>query len=98
VSCPHSARHGVSWEKNLGVDGDEIAEVFDSWDAEWGTGKHSSLFFWEGPRLTVASPEGNLLTSISGTICRTKSPVDSSYLLHQIRDVVVQDANDLEGT
>ncbi|KAF5689078.1 6-phosphogluconate dehydrogenase (decarboxylating) [Fusarium denticulatum] len=42
--------------------------------------------------------KGNFLVSISGPICRTRSPVDGGSLLHQIRDAVVQDANDSEGT
>jgi 6-phosphogluconate dehydrogenase len=42
--------------------------------------------------------KGNFLVSISGPICRTKSPIGTSSLLHQIRDAVVQDANDSEGT
>ncbi|KAH7276259.1 hypothetical protein FSOLCH5_005068 [Fusarium solani] len=41
---------------------------------------------------------GNFLVSISGPICRTKSRIDGGSLLHQIRDAVVQDANDSEGT
>lgn len=36
--------------------------------------------------------------SISGPICRTKSLGNGGFLLHQIRDAVVQDANDSEGT
>lgn len=53
------------------------------------------------PPLGLTDPlhqRGNFLVSISGPICRTKSPVDSRHLLHQIRDAVVQDANDSEGT
>jgi 6-phosphogluconate dehydrogenase len=41
---------------------------------------------------------GNFLVSISGPICRTKSPTNGGFLLHEIRDAVVQDANDSEGT
>ena len=36
--------------------------------------------------------------AISGPICRTKSEHGNGYLLHDIRDTVVQDANDSEGT
>lgn len=42
--------------------------------------------------------KGNFLVSISGPICRTKSPTTGKSLLHEIRDAVVQDANDSEGT
>jgi 6-phosphogluconate dehydrogenase len=42
--------------------------------------------------------KGNFLVSISGPICRNKSPSGTSLLLHQIRDAVVQDANNSEGT
>jgi 6-phosphogluconate dehydrogenase len=40
----------------------------------------------------------NFLVAISGPICRTKSETGKGYLLHDIRDTVVQDANDSEGT
>ncbi|KAL5315875.1 hypothetical protein ACEPPN_016749 [Leptodophora sp. 'Broadleaf-Isolate-01'] len=40
----------------------------------------------------------NFLVAISGPICRTRSKNDKSFLLHNIRDAVVQDANDSEGT
>lgn len=36
--------------------------------------------------------------AISGPICRTRHVNGKEYLLHQIRDTVVQDANDSEGT
>ncbi|KAF2184727.1 6-phosphogluconate dehydrogenase C-terminal domain-like protein [Zopfia rhizophila CBS 207.26] len=42
--------------------------------------------------------KGNFLVSISGPICRTKNQSNSGFLLHNIRDAVVQDANDSEGT
>lgn len=36
--------------------------------------------------------------AISGPICRTRSEDGKSFLVHEIRDAVVQDANDSEGT
>lgn len=80
--------HGImsalaeAWElmdKGLGMTGDEIGDVFDSWN-------------------TQGELQGNFLVSISGPICRTKSRSGGRSLLHDIRDAVVQDANDSEGT
>lgn len=42
--------------------------------------------------------KGNFLVAISGPICRTRSLNGAKSLLHEIRDAVVQDANDSEGT
>ncbi|KAH7383156.1 6-phosphogluconate dehydrogenase [Cadophora sp. MPI-SDFR-AT-0126] len=39
----------------------------------------------------------NFLVTISGPVCRAKD-IDGNVLLHQIRDAVVQDANNSEGT
>jgi len=41
---------------------------------------------------------GNVLLSISGPICRTTNLTCTFFLLHQIRDTIVQDANNSEGT
>lgn len=46
----------------------------------------------------IAVQRGNFLVEISGSICRTKSSSGAGYMLHDIRDAVVQDANDSEGT
>ena len=83
-------------DKNLGMNGDEIADVFDSWDAEGGLVGVPTVL--DGTDADHNIQKGNFLVSISGPICRTKSPVGTSSLLHQIRDAVVQDANDSEGT
>jgi 6-phosphogluconate dehydrogenase len=40
----------------------------------------------------------NYLISIGADICRTKDPKDGSYVLANVRDKVVQDVNETEGT
>ncbi|KIX05348.1 6-phosphogluconate dehydrogenase (decarboxylating) [Rhinocladiella mackenziei CBS 650.93] len=40
----------------------------------------------------------NFLVAISGPICRTRNEDGNGFLLHDIGDAVVQDANDSEGT
>ncbi|KAL1297485.1 hypothetical protein AAFC00_005006 [Neodothiora populina] len=62
----------------VGMDGDAIGSMFDSWCAE-------------GPL------KNNFLVEISGPICRTKNS-KGGFLLSDIRDAVVQDANESEGT
>ena len=63
----------------LGMNGDEIGDVFDSWNRE-------------------GELRDNFLVAISGPICRTRNDKGKGYLLHEINDAVVQDANDSEGT
>ena len=48
--------------------------------------------------LTNAVQRDNFLVAISGPICRTRDANSKEYLLHQIRDTVVQDANDTTPT
>ena len=51
------------------------------------------------PFLSPRTDSGdNFLVAISGPICREKYQDGNGYLLHDIRDAVVQDANDSEGT
>ena len=45
-----------------------------------------------------SSQRKNFLISISGPICREKNETKNGFLLHDVRDAVVQDANDSEGT
>ena len=52
----------------------------------------------KGGILLTFMQRNNFLVSISGPICRTKNVTGDGFLLHQIRDAVVQDANDSEGT
>ncbi|MCJ1402196.1 hypothetical protein MMC11_005416 [Xylographa trunciseda] len=40
----------------------------------------------------------NFLVSIGSDICRTKDPKDSSYVLDRVKDKVVQDVDETEGT
>lgn len=40
----------------------------------------------------------NFLVSIGADICRTRDPKDNSYVLANIRDKVVQDVDETEGT
>ena len=40
----------------------------------------------------------NFLVSIAADICRTRDPVDDSYVLADVKDKVVQDVDETEGT
>lgn len=85
-------------DKCLKMNGNEIADVFDSWNAEGGLVSSSGIVASLRPELTFQLQKGNFLVSISGPICRTKGLDGAESLLHQIRDAIVQDANDSEGT
>lgn len=66
----------------LGWSLEEAAEAFDRWNSD----KKSPLY-------------SNFLIEIAGHICRTKDPKDpSKYILSEIRDKVVQDVCEEEGT
>lgn len=89
-----------AWEimdHSLKMTGDEIGSVFDSWCS---SGELVSPLFEHpsGMMLTFHGQKDNFLVSISGPICRAKNAAGSGFLLHDIRDAVVQDANDSEGT
>lgn len=92
----------------LKMTGDEIGAVFENWSSHGELVRKirpTSRTVWSlvtsyvviAGRLKI-SQENNFLVSISAHVCRAKYPGDGSYVLHNIRDNVVQDADDSEGT
>ncbi len=65
--------------QNVGMECDEIASIFDSWNKE-------------------GELESNFLISIGAEICRTRDPEGNSFVLDKVRDKVVQDVAETEGT
>jgi hypothetical protein len=58
----------------------------------------SGLIPFLSPRTDSGPQRDNFLVNTSGPICRERYQDGNGYLLHDIRDAVVQDANDSEGT
>lgn len=89
-----------AWEimdQGLGMNGEETGEVFDSWNASGELVSYPNPM-WRRPFGSHTRQRQNFLVAISGPICRRKNGEPGHYLLHDIRDTVVQDANDSEGT
>lgn len=93
--------------KSLGMGYEEIGNVFTDWDSSGELVRNRFQCISPPPyKAPLSNPRShiqlrNFLVSIGADICHTKdpkSPNGDSYVLAQVKDKVVQDVDETEGT
>jgi 6-phosphogluconate dehydrogenase len=79
----------------LGMKYEDIGKAFEEWNKSGPLVSASCCVF-----VVLLTPVqyANFLVSIGADICRTKDPKSGGYVLANVRDKVVQDVDDTEGT
>jgi 6-phosphogluconate dehydrogenase len=79
----------------LGMEYEEIGKSFEEWNK---SGPLVNVSAAVCRALQTRIQYDNFLVSIGADICRTRDPKTGGYVLATIRDKVVQDIDDEEGT